>query len=115
MVYFTSGYFHYYAIAVASGSMEPKIHKGDIVIVEKIDKNYSSIKEGQVLVYKYNNVVIVHRIVKIVENNGKYYFYTKGDANASADNYEIPEQNVIGITNVYIPYVGLPTVWLNEK
>ena len=115
MVYFTSGYFKYYALAVASGSMEPKISKGDIVIVKKVDKDYDKLKIGDILVYKYNNVVIVHRIIKIIEEEGVYHFYTKGDANNSEDNYDIPVTNIIGTTNFKIPYLGYPTVWLNEQ
>jgi len=114
IIYFTSGYFHYFALVIASGSMESKISRGDVVIIKKIDKNYEKLRVGQILAYKYNNVVIVHRIVKIVSDNGQYYFYTKGDANSDIDNYEIPEKDVIGITNFKIPYIGLPTVWLNE-
>ena len=38
LVYLTSGYFHFWAIAVASGSMSPKIEKGDVVIIEKLDE-----------------------------------------------------------------------------
>lgn len=115
VVYFTSGYFKYYALAIASGSMERTINKGDVVIVKKIDKDYNDLKVGQVLVYKYSSVVVVHRIIRIVHDNGKYYFYTKGDNNGNADNYEIPQENVIGTVNFRIPYLGLPTVWLNER
>ena len=83
--------------------------------VKKINDNYGELKEGQILVYKYNSVVVVHRIIKIVKDKDKYYFYTKGDANGSEDNYDIPEENVIVTTNVTLPYLGLPTVWLNEQ
>jgi len=114
IVYFTSGYFHYYAIAIASGSMESKISKGDVVIVEKIDGNYDSLEVGQVLVFKHSGVVVVHRLVNIINEDGKYYFYTKGDANYSPDDYVITEDMVLGTTNFVIPYAGLPTVWLNE-
>jgi len=115
IVYFTSGYFRYYALAIASGSMEPVISKGDIVIVKKMNSDYDKLKVGNVLVYKYNSVIVVHRIIKIVNDKGKYYFYTKGDANGTEDNYEIPEESIIGVTNITIPYLGLPTVWLNEQ
>ena len=77
LIYVVSGYFRYYAIAVASGSMEPKISKGDVVIV---DKNYNEIKVGDVLAYKHDGKVIVHRIYRIVKNNDEYFIYTKGDA-----------------------------------
>ena len=33
MVYLTSGYFKYYAVAIASGSMSPKIMKGDACLL----------------------------------------------------------------------------------
>lgn len=114
MVYFTSGYFKYYALAVASGSMEPVIMKGDIVIVKKLEGNYEDLEKGQVLVFQYNGVVVVHRIIKIVKEGGEYYFYTKGDNNGAPDNYAVTEDMIIGTTNFTIPYAGYPTVWLNE-
>lgn len=114
LVYFVSGYFHYYAIAVASGSMSPNIHKGDVVIIEKIDKNYDSLKEGQVIAYKYDGLIIVHRLERILKNDDKYYFYTKGDANSKTDNWTVEEDMIIGTVNYKISYIGLPTVWLNE-
>lgn len=114
LVYFVSGYFHYHAIAVASGSMSPNIHKGDVVIIEKIDKKYDKLKKGQVIAYKYDNIVIVHRLIRILKDGDKYYFYTKGDANLTEDNWTVDADSVIGVVNYKIPYIGLPTVWLNE-
>ena len=113
-VYFTSGYFNYYAIAIASGSMVPNINKGDVVIIEKINGKYSELEEGQVIAFKYHDVIVVHRLIKIIEENGHYYFYTKGDANSEPDNYMIDESMVIGLADLRIPYIGFPTVWLNE-
>jgi len=114
IVYLTSGYFHYYAIAIASGSMSPKILKGDAVIIEKIDGNYESLEVGQVIAFRHDGIIVVHRLINIIEDNDRYYFYTKGDANSQPDGYAIEQEMVIGIVNMKIPYVGLPTVWLNE-
>ncbi|MBQ9072430.1 MAG: signal peptidase I [Bacilli bacterium] len=114
LVYFTSGYFRYYAVAIASGSMSPAINKGDIVVVEKIEDRYERLEEGQVLAFRYNNIVIVHRIIDIVETDGEYFFYTKGDANNNEDDYAIEQSDVVGVVRFRIPYAGLPTVWLNE-
>jgi signal peptidase len=116
-VYFVSGYFKYYAIAVASGSMTPKISKGDVVIVKQIKQgsiNYEDIKVGDILAYKHNNIIVVHRIINIVNDNNKYYFYTKGDANDFEDNFKIEEDNLIGIVKFKINKIGYPTVWLSE-
>ncbi len=114
LIYFVSGYFHYYAVAVASNSMSPNIYRGDVVIIEKIDKNYDLLEQGQVIAYKYDGIIIVHRLNRILKQDGKYYFYTKGDANAKEDNWTVEEDMIIGIVNHKISYIGLPTVWLNE-
>ena len=114
IVYFTSGYFHYHALAIASGSMEPTIKKGDVVIVEKIDDKYDSLEIGDTIAFQHSGVVVVHRIINILEEDGQYYIYTKGDANNSPDNYAVEQDMIIGTVRLKIPYVGLPTVWLNE-
>lgn len=113
LVYFTSGYFDYYAIAIATGSMKPNINKGDVVVIEKTN-DYQNIKIGDVLAYKHDNIIIVHRVVNILEENGEYYFYTKGDNNNSEDNFVIYEDMIVGVVNIRLPFVGYPTVWFNE-
>jgi len=114
IVYFTSGYFHYYALAIATGSMEPKISRGDIVIVEKIEDRIAELEVGRVIAYNYNEVVVVHRINKIVEEDNERFFYTKGDANNHVDNYVIKEDMIIGTVDFAVPYAGFPTVWINQ-
>ena len=114
LVYFTSGYFHYYAIAVASGSMKTKINKGDVVVVEKIDKHYDTLEIGDVLAFYQGKRIYVHRLVDIAKTKNQFYFYTKGDANNYVDNFVIKEEDIIGTVNFKIPYIGVPTVWLNK-
>ena len=113
LVYFTSGYFKYWAIAVASGSMSPNINKGDVAIIKKVD-DVSKIKKGDVLAFTYENVTIIHRVVNIARDGNEYYFYTKGDANSTEDKFSIKEDMIVGISKVRIPWIGIPTVWLNE-
>ena len=114
LVYFSSGYFKYYSIAIASGSMEKVLSKGDVVIVEKIKDDYKSLKEGNIIAYKYEGIIVVHRIEKIIKNKSKLKIYTKGDANKNIDNYVVEEEYVIGKVKFKVPLIGLPTVWLNE-
>lgn len=113
LVYFTSGYFNYYAVAIASGSMTPNINKGDVVVIEKIDK-YDNLEIGEVLAYNYDGKIIVHRIINIIEEDGNYYFYTKGDNNNSEDNFAVYEDMIVGVVNIRLPFIGYPTVWFNE-
>ena len=113
LVYITSGNFYYHAIAIASGSMEPNISKGDVVVIEK-DTNYEKVELGQIIAYRKGNIIVVHRLINKLKVDGKYYLYTKGDANDSPDNYEITEDMFIGIVNIKVPFIGYPTVWVNS-
>ncbi len=113
LVYITSGYFHYHAIVIASGSMTDTILKGDVVVIEKV-KNKKDIEIGEVIAYNYSKKIIVHRLVKKIKVGDDIFYYTKGDANNDIDNYKITEDMIIGVVNIRVPYIGYPTVWLNE-
>ena len=113
LVYITSGYFYYHAIVIATGSMTPNILKGDVVVIEKIP-NKKDIEVGQVIAYKHEDIIVVHRLVKTVKVNGEVFYYTKGDANNDVDKYKITEDMVIGVVNVKVPYIGYPTIWIKE-
>lgn len=111
LVYVISGYFRYYAIAIASGSMETVISKGDVVIV---DQKYKKINKKDIIAYNYEGKVVVHRIYKIIDTKDEYFVYTKGDANSDYDQYKISKDMVIGVVKFKIPFIGYPTVRLNE-
>lgn len=113
LVYFSSGYFSYSAVAIATGSMSPAIDRGDIVIVHKTE-DYDNINVGDVIVYNYHNVIVVHRLANKIKIDNEYYFYSKGDANKEVDNYIIEQDMIVGLVKYRIPYLGMPTVWLNE-
>jgi len=111
ILYFYSGYFKYYAIAVASGSMGPDINVGDVVIV---NQKYDGINENDVIAYKKDKIIIVHRVVKKIKYNDTYLYYTKGDANNNTDEFAIERDMILGIVQYKIPYIGYPTVWFNK-
>ena len=112
LVYFTSGYFRLWTIVIASGSMSPKINKGDAVIIDK-KFEFKDLKKGQVIAYKNGDIIVVHRIFNKAKVKNSYYYVTKGDANEKDDNLIITEDMIIGTVDHKIPYVGLPKVWLN--
>ncbi len=113
LAYFVSGYFRFYAIAVATGSMRPNLNVGDVVIVDQ-HKDYKDLKVGEIIAYKYHGIVVVHRLLNIVVIKDDYYFYTQGDANDAVDNYIIYPNMIVGKVNSKIPIIGMPTVWLNK-
>lgn len=112
-VVLTSGAIKYFAVTIGSESMVPTINKGDIAIVDK-SVTTEDLKENDILVFKHDSIIIIHRIVKILVVNGETYYYTKGDNNNAEDGYPITESQIVGMYLFKIPYLGYPTVEFNE-
>ncbi len=108
-----SGLFKYHFLAVGSGSMEPSIARGDMVIVKK-SAEYGEMNEGEILVFRHGDAVVMHRINEITKSGENFRFRTKGDANQDADNWIVEQGDVIGVVKGKIMAFGYPTIWLNE-
>lgn len=90
---------------VQSGSMEPAIHTGGIVVIQPAD----SYTVGDVITFGEDTrtqVPTTHRIISSREEGGVTYFTTKGDANEDPDGKETPRSEVIGRMLFTVPYVG---------
>lgn len=114
LVYFISGLFKYQALVIATGSMKPSIGIGDVVIVNKKDwEKQNSIRPGEVLAYRKDNMVICHRIIQVVRSGQEVFYVTKGDNNEVADTLMVKRSQIVGIVKYKVRYVGYPTVLLN--
>ena len=92
---------------VLSGSMEPALSTGDVVIV--YDADPTTIEEGDVITYSQSGeeIPVTHRVVEVLDEDGEELaFRTKGDANEDPDPVPVPASAVIG----RIPAVSLPLV-----
>ena len=107
-----SNQFRYGTLVIATESMTGEINKADAVIFESYDDQI--VIKGQVIVFKKNNSVVVHRVVNIENINGQTRYYTKGDANDTVDSGYITKADIMGIVEYKIPYVGYPTLWLRS-
>lgn len=114
LVYFFSGYFRYHMVAIGSNSMSPTINKGDIVIVNQKLEN-KELEVGEVIVYKKNNHILIHRIVEKTKWNGTYFYNTKGDQVKDIDSYQVEESEIIGRVHLKIGYLGYPTIWYQNS
>ena len=81
--------FGYNAYYVLTGSMEPTIMPGDVIISKKVE-DPNSLNVGDVVTYTgrtgdFKDRSITHKIIEKREENGKLEFITKGDANPVAD------------------------------
>lgn len=112
---FVMGVFKYRPVAVMSNSMVPIFQRGDIVIVKKInEENLHLLRINDIIEYRLDNYIVIHKIVNIEEENDMLYFKTKGDNNNAPDVKYVKENQVIGIVKLVIPKLGYPTVWLSE-
>lgn len=107
-----SGKFNYFLIGIGSESMSPAIHKGDAVLISKHKKD--TLKKGEIIAYKSNGIVIIHRIVKVEKKKNKIYYIVQGDANNTPDNDPLAHKDVIGVVKLKIPVIGYPSVILSE-
>lgn len=115
-VLFVAGFLPYRPVAVISNSMVPYFARGDVCIVRKIT-DYSQIKEireGDVIEYQSNDILILHRIIEIQETGQGFRYFTKGDNNLQQDLLPVEEEQVVGKVTYTIPYLGYPSVWFSE-
>lgn len=93
--------FGYGASVVLSGSMEPALSVGDLLILQEADAYF----EGDMVVYQSGQMAVVHRVVSINEETA----VTRGDANNSNDT-PIPVTAIKGRVIASVPNVGR-VVW----
>ena len=111
MIMLISCQFRYGIVVIGSESMTGTINKGDAIIYEQYIRQ-ERIRKGQVIVFEYNNMRTIHRIVEIKNVNGQIRYYTQGDANKSEDEGYRTLDDIDGLVKLRIKYIGLPTLWL---
>ena len=90
-------------LIVQSGSMEPTIKTGSVILIKKQD-TYST---GDVISFVgADSDSTTHRVTKTNIVKGKEMFNTKGDANQGEDGETVGIDNVLGKTVFTVPYLG---------
>ena len=92
-------------MTVLSGSMEPEIKTGSIIVV----KPTGQYRIGDIITFnsaESDIPSITHRIVEMKVIGGAPVYITKGDANNAPDTREIKEIDIVGKVLVDIPYIG---------
>jgi len=105
-------HFGWQVDAVLSGSMEPQLKVGSLVVTHSVDPE--TIAVGDIITFHPTTVdenLITHRVVGI-GHNSPIHFETKGDANAEPDPFTLPACNLVGKVNFHLPYWGYATEFL---
>ncbi|HPA25480.1 MAG TPA: signal peptidase I [bacterium] len=93
---------NYKVLVVKSGSMEPAIKTGSLV-VSRPAETYAV---GDIITFRYGETSITHRIQEKNLVNGGLNYVTKGDANKGSDRNEILPNEIIGRVCLTVPYLG---------
>ncbi|MCM3661190.1 signal peptidase I [Georgenia satyanarayanai] len=94
---------------VLSGSMEPAIRTGDVVVTREVPA--SRLRPGQVLLADApgeQGSRLLHRFDSTDDDGG---LVLRGDANAAPDTLHVAADAVHGVGVLRVPWVGLPYAW----
>ena len=92
--------FGYSFLRVATGSMEPTIPTGSLIIVHKA--NASDIRVGDVICFysadpQIEGMPNTHRVADVRNEDGKLSFITQGDASDTPDQYPVSADRLVGV------------------
>ncbi|ODV91829.1 hypothetical protein CANCADRAFT_42456 [Tortispora caseinolytica NRRL Y-17796] len=106
-------------VVVLSGSMEPAMHRGDVLLLW----NRSKLKIGDIVVYQIKDkaIPIVHRVLRLHKSATKELVLTKGDNNpiddlglyARGQRY-IERSHIDGAVCAILPFVGYVTILISD-
>ena len=113
--WFVVGVFSIYPSVILTGSMEPVIFPGDIVLIKKLssEEEIYKLKAGDIINFKMEDITITHRIEEVIKDEaGNLSFVTKGDNNDSRDSWIVGPNDLKGIVENIVPKIGIPVVYL---
>lgn len=88
---------------ILTGSMEPTLATGEIVLVDTDDRNANV---GEIIAFKIGEHVVIHRVME-VKSNGEYQ--TKGDANQTEDFNSVETAEMVG--TLWMRLGSLTWIW----
>ena len=88
--------FGHTVLTVVTGSMEPSLHVGDYIFIERTDP--AQLKEGDIISFYSEQsdifgLLVTHRIAKVNEDGT---FVTRGDANPVDDSVTVRPERIVG-------------------
>jgi signal peptidase len=103
-------------LTVLSGSMEPTIHTGDVVVERQISP--LDVRIGDVVSFKDPEdpgVLITHRVQDIQVRDGLVEFVTRGDANTGVERWKMSADGTIGRVEYHVWRLGYLLYWIRGR
>ncbi len=114
IIWFAVGLFPLYPSVIVTGSMEPVIKPGDIVLVKKIAGEEAVVGDVIQFYEPEGKLNITHRVMAI-NQEGTRLLETKGDNNAVPDSTPVAMEQVKGKVIRVIPKIGWFTLLLRSN
>lgn len=92
---------------VMSGSMEPNVSTGDLVLTMPISPGEA--KTGDIVTFNDpsgSGKLLTHRIATSKRSGDNYDFVTKGDANTNVERWSVPADGNVGHVVMRMPKLG---------
>ena len=106
-------FFGYKNFVIVSGSMEPTIMKKDAIFIKEVPK--SEINVNDIISFNEDDVVVTHRVIEIINEDGITKYKTKGDNNNSADRNLVTYDQIEGKYQFKINQFGIIIEILKNK
>jgi len=105
---FLAPYFSWRVDVVISGSMEPRLYTGAVVVTRPVATE--TILPGDIITFyaPVTRMLTTHRVVSM-QTGSPPSFHTRGDANEEADLVTVAAPDVVGRVCFDVPYVGYVT------
>jgi signal peptidase I len=106
----------YKSFTVMSGSMEPAIGTGAVVVERPIAPREARV--GDVVTFKDpegTGRLITHRVTSVRVRGGTAQFVTQGDANNTPERWNVPADGSIGRVAYDVPKIGYVMVYAGSK
>ena len=108
--------FHGRPLTVMSGSMEPTIMTGDVVIA--IPADALELRPGDIVTFSDPNRgsrLITHRVRSMRRHGSKVDFTTKGDANNAVEKWRVSADKKVSRTVLRLPKLGRALVFARTR
>jgi len=110
---------HGMSLTVLTGSMEPNIDPGDVVVTRGVDvASAANLRIGDVITflpYPDDPTLVTHRITGKSINSSGTWFITQGDNNNALDSWgPVGDFQVRGVVAYVIPKVGWVREWTGQ-
>ena len=104
----TSFIFGIQSFVILTGSMEPALPVGTIVITQQS----STYNKNDIIAFKKDDKTVTHRIVEVKNENNVFSYKTRGDANNVDDIDLVRKDNILGKMVFLIPFLGSFVLYL---